>query len=176
MLQVFVQACKTRANLTGDGKNYIINGDRGMNYKILKRCSFIGLAGLNSILIAIYVVTVVWGGYAYTASGIPVPDTGLTIPVLLFFVLSAGQMVAVALNKPVVAIILCVVKIILFAISLYLLCGYAVNDVYMNYGMDSGFYSNFTYGILVIASAVTGAISFIFEFVTGLFLLRGLRK
>ena len=147
-----------------------------MPYKIFKRCSLIGLVGFNLILIAIYVVTVAWGGYSYAASGIPVPDTGLTIPVLLFFAFSAGQIVAVAFNKPVFALILCVVKIILFAISLYLLCGYAVNADYMNYGRGGGFYSNFTYSILVIASAIIGAISFILEFAVGLFLLRRLRK
>ena len=146
-----------------------------MNNKVLKRRSLAGLAVFNVILLAIYAASAVWGGIAYTASGIAIPDTGLTIPVLLFIVFSAGQVLSVAFNKPVAVIVLCAAKIIVFALSLYLLCRYAFDAAYIKSEKGDGFYSNFTYGILVISSAVTGAISAVFEVAAGVLILHGRR-
>lgn len=136
-----------------------------MDNKIIKRYSWGGLVFFNIALTAVYTVSFIWGGTAQTSSGITIPDTGLTIPFLIFILISAGQLIALILNQPIIAVVLCFVKLILFELSLYMLCGYSLSGSYMQSNNESGFYNNLTYSILIIISIIIGALSFLFELI-----------
>lgn len=131
--------------------------------KTLKILHLTAIILFTVLLIVVYIVSAVWGEIAYTGGGLPIPDTGLTSPVLLFLVLSIVQIVAAAYNKSVFGIALAVVKCVVFLFALLLLCHFALEASYIHANADAGFYSNATFSACVIASLVIGALSFIAE-------------
>lgn len=137
--------------------------------KTLKKLHITVIASFAALLVAVYVVSAVWGGVAHTGGGLPIPDTGLTLPVLLFLLVAAAQIVAAALQKPLVGIVLAAVKGALFIFAVLRLCLYALGAVYMQDNADAGFYSNVTYTACVVASLAVGALALICELAVSIF-------
>lgn len=134
--------------------------------KALKILHLTAIVLFAVLLIIAYIVSAVWGGLAHTGGGLPIPDTGLTFPVLLFLLLSIVQIVAAAYNKPVFGIVLAVIKSVVFLFALLMLCHFALETSYIQANAEAGFYSNVTFSACVIVSLVIGILSFIVELST----------
>ena len=134
-----------------------------LSKKALKILHLTAIVLFAVLLIVAYIISAVWGGVAHTGGGLPIPDTGLTFPVLLFLLLSIVQIVAVVYNKPVLGVIFAVVKCVIFFFTLLMLCHFALEASYIQANTDAGFYSNATFSACVIASLVIGILSFIVE-------------
>ena len=137
--------------------------------KTLKKLHIAVIASFAALLVAVYIVSAVWGGIGHTGGGLPIPDTGLTIPVLLFLLVAAAQIVAAALQKPLAGIILAAVKGALFIYAVLLLGLYALGIDYIQANADAGFYSNVTYTACVVASLAVGALALICELAVSIF-------
>lgn len=134
-----------------------------LSVKTLKILHLTAIILFVVLLIAVYIVSAVWGGIAHTGGGLPVPDTALTIPSVIFLLLSVVQVIFAVCNKPKSGIVLTVAKCALFLLAIIILCRFALNAGYIQYNADAGFYSNATFSVCVIASIAIGALSFIAE-------------
>lgn len=131
----------------------------------MKKANSIGLFVLNVLLIVVFIVSIVWGGFAKTGSGIPIPDTGLTIPFFIFILFSIVQFIAIKCDKYMLAIGLEIVKFVLFQLATYMICGYALSDKYIQANKVGSFYDNSSYTVMVIIFMCAGCLSFIYEIV-----------
>lgn len=134
-----------------------------LSKKALKILHLTAIIFFAVLLIVAYIVSAVWGGIVHTGGGLPIPDTGLTFPALLFLLLSIVQIVIAVYNKPVFGIILAGIKCVVFLFVLLMLCHFALEPSYIQANANAGFYSNMTFSACVIASLAVCVLSFIAE-------------
>lgn len=129
----------------------------------LKKTNSMGLFVFNVLLLVVFIVSIAWGGFAKTGSGITIPNTGLIIPFVIFILFSIVQLIAIKCNKYWMALGLEIIKFVLFQLAMYVICGYALNDRYIQANKVGSFYDNRSYTIMVIIFMCVGCLSFIYE-------------
>lgn len=115
-------------------------------------------------MIVVYILSVIRGGFAKTAAGLPIPDTGLTIPLLVYLAFSAVEIITENKNfgiLPVVAFL--IVKAVIYGLTLYLLCGYALKGSYISSNITGNFGDNLRYSVMVISYIVIPSVVLIFQ-------------
>lgn len=129
-----------------------------------------GLFVFNVLLLVVFIVSIAWGGFAKTRSGITIPNTGLIIPFVIFILFSIVQLIAIKCNKYWVALGLEMIKFVLFQLAIYMICGYALNDKYIQANKVGSFYDNSSYTVMVIIFMCVGCLSFIYEIICNILL------
>ena len=126
----------------------------------MEKSTKITLYSASILMFIVYVLSVIRGGFANTGSGLPVPDTGLTIPFLIYIAFVAGEIILINRHKSrlMMALVL-LTKILFYGYALWVLCGYAVTRSYMSYNFSGSFYDNFWYGVMVISYIVIPSIA-----------------
>jgi len=117
-------------------------------------------------MFVVYVLSVIRGGFANAGSGLPVPDTGLTIPFIFYIAFVAVEIVLINRHKSrlMMALVL-LAKILLYGYALLVSCGYAVTRSYMSYNPTGSFHDNFWYGVMVISYIVIPSIASISQII-----------
>lgn len=111
-------------------------------------------------MFVVYVLSVIRGGFANAGSGLPVPDTGLTIPFLFYIAFVTVEIVLLSRHKPLLMTALVLLaKVLFYGYVLWVLCGYAVTRSYMSYNFSGSFHDNFWYGVMVISYIVIPSIA-----------------
>lgn len=130
----------------------------------MEKSTKITLYSASILMFIVYVLSVIRGGFANTGSGFPVPDTGLTIPFLIYIAFVTGEIILINRHKSrlMMALVL-LTKILFYGYALWVLCGYAVTRSYMSYNFSGSFYDNFWYGVMVISYIVIPSIASIFQ-------------
>ena len=118
------------------------------------------LYSASILMFIVYVLSVIRGGFANTGSGVPIPDTGLTIPFLIYIAFVAVEIILINRHKPrLMTALVLLAKILLYGYALWVLCGYAVTRSYMSYNFSGSFHDNFWYGVMVISYIVIPSIA-----------------
>lgn len=65
----------------------------------MKKANAMGLFIFNVLLLVVFIVSIAWGGFAKTRSGITIPNTGLIIPFVIFILFSIVQLIAIKCNN-----------------------------------------------------------------------------
>ena len=117
----------------------------------------------NIIMSVVFTASAIRGGTAYTASGVPIPDSGLIIPFFIFIIFSAIQFALLQKNKNLYAVTVNVLCFFIFGAVVYLLCGYSLTNDFMNSNRNGAFGDNIVYSCFVIIFIIVAVLSFLAE-------------
>ena len=129
----------------------------------MKRIFNIEIAAAFIVSAVLFVISVVWGGFAQTAAGLTIPDTPLTLPFLTVFAFTVAQAALFGRGLILPLAICLAAKTIILAFLLFVLCGYALGASYIAANAHGSFYDNATFTALVIAFIVTSGVSLVLE-------------
>lgn len=126
----------------------------------MEKSTKVTLYSASILMFIVYVLSVIRGGFANTGSGFPVPDTGLTIPFLLYIAFVTVEIVLLSRHKSrlMMALVL-LAKVLFYGYVLLVSCGYAVTRSYMSCKRTGSFHDNFWYGVMVISYIVIPSIA-----------------
>ncbi len=112
------------------------------------------------LMFIVYVLSIIRGGFANSGSGLPVPDTGLTIPFLFYIAFVTVEIVLLSRHKPrLMTALVLLAKVLFYGYVLLVSCGYAVTRSYMSCNFSGSFHDNFWYGVMVISYIVIPSIA-----------------